>query len=199
MSSSENPVSDTSSTKKKSLKKKKKDDDVASDLSQVPEEVPVNGESKSDSILPPVDALVSDVSSNDIPALGPDDVQTAPGVVVPVCESSNVEEVNKLENTMTKDQIIAEELVKEVAKNEEELNMNLVAGVDIESERVMTMDQFNERKSFYEKYIQEMQDRLSHEEDAAANLNQGKRKLEGEISNLKKDLENLELALQKVC
>ena len=49
-----------------------------------------------------------------------------------------------------------------------------------------------------DRMIQDLQDRLSHEEDAAANLSSSKKKLEGDISNLKKDLENLELSLQKV-
>jgi cell division protein FtsL len=43
-----------------------------------------------------------------------------------------------------------------------------------------------------------MQDRLSHEEDAHAQLNQQKKKLESEISQQKKEIEDLELSLQKV-
>ena len=46
--------------------------------------------------------------------------------------------------------------------------------------------------------LKDLQDRLSHEEDAASNLQSNKKKLEGDLSNLKKDMENLELALQKV-
>lgn len=53
-------------------------------------------------------------------------------------------------------------------------------------------------KSATDLMIQDLQDRLSHEEDAAAGLSSTKKKLEGDISNLKKDLENLELSLQKV-
>ena len=53
-------------------------------------------------------------------------------------------------------------------------------------------------KTASDRMIQEMQDRLSHEEDASASLSSTKKKLEGDISNLKKDLENLELSLQKV-
>lgn len=59
-------------------------------------------------------------------------------------------------------------------------------------------EQLNEFKSAADLMMQDLQDRLSHEEDAAQNLNSTKRKLEGDISNLKKDLENLELSLQKV-
>lgn len=54
-------------------------------------------------------------------------------------------------------------------------------------------------KSLCDVKLQELQDRLAHEEDAAQNLSSGKKKLEGDISNLKKDIENLELALSKVC
>ena len=42
-----------------------------------------------------------------------------------------------------------------------------------------------------------MQDRLSHEEDAHASLSSSKKKLENEIQNQKKEIEDLELALQK--
>uniref|UniRef100_T1IQ65 Myosin heavy chain, muscle n=1 Tax=Strigamia maritima TaxID=126957 RepID=T1IQ65_STRMM len=45
--------------------------------------------------------------------------------------------------------------------------------------------------------LQEMQERLSGEEDAHNSLNQVKRKLENEISGMKKDVEDLELNLQK--
>lgn len=65
-------------------------------------------------------------------------------------------------------------------------------------QNMYSLDELNHYKSVYESRMQEMQDRLSHEEDAAQNLSQSKRKLESDISNLKKDLENVELSLQKV-
>uniref|UniRef100_A0A1W7RA59 Myosin heavy chain, muscle n=1 Tax=Hadrurus spadix TaxID=141984 RepID=A0A1W7RA59_9SCOR len=48
-----------------------------------------------------------------------------------------------------------------------------------------------------EQQLQELQDRLGHEEDAHASLNSAKKKLEGEISSMKKDIEDLELTIQK--
>lgn len=46
--------------------------------------------------------------------------------------------------------------------------------------------------------LQELQERLSREEDAHANLNQNKKKLEGETANLRKEIEDLQLVIQKV-
>lgn len=46
--------------------------------------------------------------------------------------------------------------------------------------------------------LQELQERLSREEDSASNLNSSKKKLEGEVSNLKKEIEDLQLVIQKV-
>jgi seryl-tRNA synthetase len=46
---------------------------------------------------------------------------------------------------------------------------------------------------------QDTQERLQQEEDARNQLFQNKKKLEQEASGLKKDIEDLELALQKVC
>ena len=46
--------------------------------------------------------------------------------------------------------------------------------------------------------LQDTQDRLTQEEDARNQLFQAKKKLEQELSGLKKDIEDLELALQKV-
>ena len=45
---------------------------------------------------------------------------------------------------------------------------------------------------------QDTQERLQQEEDARNQLFQGKKKLEQEISGLKKDIEDLELSVQKV-
>ena len=66
-------------------------------------------------------------------------------------------------------------------------------------EDMISRTELNNYKSACDSLIQDLQDRLSHEENAAANLNQSKKKLEGDIQNLKKDIENVELALQKVC
>lgn len=46
--------------------------------------------------------------------------------------------------------------------------------------------------------LQELQERLAREEDAHANLNQNKKKLEGEAANLRKEIEDLQLVIQKV-
>lgn len=46
--------------------------------------------------------------------------------------------------------------------------------------------------------FQDTQERLQQEEDARNQLFQGKKKLEQEISGLKKDIEDLELTVQKV-
>lgn len=46
--------------------------------------------------------------------------------------------------------------------------------------------------------LQELQERLGREEDAHASLNSNKKKLEGEMSNLKKEIEDLQLVIQKV-
>ena len=46
--------------------------------------------------------------------------------------------------------------------------------------------------------LQDTQDRLTQEEDARNQLFQAKKKLEQELSGFKKDIEDLELALQKV-
>lgn len=62
----------------------------------------------------------------------------------------------------------------------------------------ISRDELNSYKSACDALIKELQDRLSHEEDAAANLAGNKKKLEGDLSSLKKDIEDLELALQKV-
>lgn len=53
-------------------------------------------------------------------------------------------------------------------------------------------------KNTYDLLIQDYQDRLSHEEDAHTQLSSQKKKLEGEISNQKKEIEDMNLALQKV-
>lgn len=66
-------------------------------------------------------------------------------------------------------------------------------------EDMISREELNNYKTACNSLIQDLQDRLSHEEDAAANLNQNKKKLEGDVANLKKDIENLELTLQKVC
>ena len=87
--------------------------------------------------------------------------------------------------------------VPETKKKNEDFPDVLPTNVDPDADKI-TINELNNYKRTYEKIIQEMQDRLSHEEDSAASLNQGKRKLEGDIQNLKKDLENVELALQKV-
>ena len=46
--------------------------------------------------------------------------------------------------------------------------------------------------------FQDTQERLQQEEDARNQLFQGKKKLEQEIAGLKKDIEDLELTVQKV-
>lgn len=46
--------------------------------------------------------------------------------------------------------------------------------------------------------LQDITDRFQQEEEARNNLFQGKKKLEQEISGLKKDLEDLELTIQKI-
>ncbi|RWS28092.1 myosin heavy chain: muscle-like protein, partial [Leptotrombidium deliense] len=66
-----------------------------------------------------------------------------------------------------------------------------------ESHPSIDIEQLRTYRNTYETLIQELQDRLSHEEDAHASLMQGKRKLEGDLSSLKKDIEDLELNLQK--
>ena len=47
-------------------------------------------------------------------------------------------------------------------------------------------------------HLQDTQERLQQEEDARNQLFQGKKKLEQELSGLKKDIEDLELTVQKV-
>jgi thiamine pyrophosphokinase len=51
---------------------------------------------------------------------------------------------------------------------------------------------------FLSYHFQDTQERLQQEEDARNQLFQGKKKLEQEISGLKKDIEDLELSVQKV-
>ena len=53
-------------------------------------------------------------------------------------------------------------------------------------------------RKHYESLVQDLQDRLSHEEEAHTQLSQTKKKLENEISSQKKEIEDMELALQKV-
>lgn len=50
----------------------------------------------------------------------------------------------------------------------------------------------------YRQQLQELQDRLQQEEDAHTQLLGTKKKLEGEIQGFKKDIEDLELTIQKV-
>lgn len=211
MSSSDSTpvVSDSASpvAKKKSLKKKKKgEDEVTGDLSQVTEEVPdevpelhVNGENN----LSDSSSAVSATIPSEPSALGSPlrtDSEEVPYEKVDIKDVTGGSATDGDEGEhITERKVSVEVLLDEKAKELEELaKRDLEPSVNVESERVMTMEQFNERKSFFEKYIQELQDRLSHEEDSAASLNQSKRKLEGDVQNLKKDLENLELALQKV-
>ncbi|XP_074602160.1 myosin heavy chain isoform X13 [Brevipalpus obovatus] len=52
-------------------------------------------------------------------------------------------------------------------------------------------------KQDLEHQLHEIQDRLAHEEDAHATLSSSKKKLEGEVAHLKKDIEDMELNLQK--
>ncbi|XP_067145161.1 myosin heavy chain, muscle-like isoform X10 [Centruroides vittatus] len=53
------------------------------------------------------------------------------------------------------------------------------------------------QKADLECQLQETQDRLNHEEDAHTQLTQTRKKLESEVSSLKKDVEDLELTIQK--
>ncbi|XP_022251923.1 myosin heavy chain, muscle-like [Limulus polyphemus] len=53
------------------------------------------------------------------------------------------------------------------------------------------------QKGDLESQVQELNDRLTQEEQSAAQMNQNKKKLEGDISALKKEIEDLQLALQK--
>lgn len=62
----------------------------------------------------------------------------------------------------------------------------------------ISIAEYNSYKSTCDRLIKELQDRLSHEEEAASNLNQNKKKLEGDIAQMKKEIEDLELGLQKV-
>ena len=80
-----------------------------------------------------------------------------------------------------------------LAPIESELPLN----VDPNADKISREELINYRIAC-DSLIKDLQDRLSHEEDAAANLSSNKKKLEGDISNLKKEIENLELALQKV-
>ena len=57
----------------------------------------------------------------------------------------------------------------------------------------------NALKRQYDSLLQELQDRLGHEEDAHSNLSSAKKKLEQELAHQKKEIEDLELSLQKVC
>lgn len=197
MSSSESNtvVSESPGAKKKSLKKKKKDDEVPSDLSQVPEEIPNTDDlTNSQNVLD--NSTEDTVTSDSVNQPLSDDVQPSVENIQPDVENV-LPPAKNLDNVLV-DSCDVKKIDDPVDKIDEMQKQDPEPPINIESERVMTMDQFNERKSFFEKYIQELQDRLSHEEDAAANLNQNKRKLEGDVQNLKKDLENLELALQKV-
>lgn len=201
--------------KKKSLKKKKKEDEISSDLSQVPEEVTNNQPEKNPSDSLPTDPVVPD--DTPVSDTKTEDPPLVPETDPPVENVNTIDENEKFEEKGEKatqeensESVIKPEGVEVRKKSLKELDEEKAKELDklgdrdlepvfnVESERVMTMDQFNERKSFFEKYIQELQDRLSHEEDSAASLNQNKRKLESDVANLKKDIENLELALQKV-
>lgn len=77
------------------------------------------------------------------------------------------------------------------------INSDLPMNVDPNADKVSREELINYRLAC-DSLLKDLQDRLSHEEDAAQSLSSNKKKLEGDISNLKKDIENLELALQKV-
>lgn len=105
-------------------------------------------------------------------------------------EKSSVDEKRR-ESVIPKSE--SKDLVKDPgASVNDELPMN------VESEQSISLKAYELCKLTYENLIQEMQDRLSGEEDAHQNLSAGKKKLEGDISHLKKDIEDLELSLQKV-
>lgn len=53
-------------------------------------------------------------------------------------------------------------------------------------------------KRQYDLLLQDLQDRLGHEEDAHSALTSQKKKLEQELAQQKKEIEDLELSLQKV-
>lgn len=74
---------------------------------------------------------------------------------------------------------------------------DLPMNVDPNADKISREELINYRIAC-DSLIKDLQDRLSHEEDAAASLQSNKKKLEGDVSNLKKEIENLELALQKV-
>lgn len=69
---------------------------------------------------------------------------------------------------------------------------------DNDSSNKISLQELENYKKTYNNLIQELQDRLSHEEDAHSSLASTKKKLEGDLGNLKKEIEDLELALQKV-
>lgn len=90
-----------------------------------------------------------------------------------------------------------------ISENPANSNSNSMGFVDAEklAEDIAKAAQYELLTSYKQQYdllIQDLQDRLSHEEDAHAALNQTKKKLEGEIAHQKKEIEDLELSLQKV-
>ena len=67
-----------------------------------------------------------------------------------------------------------------------------------EDKGFITEDYMNKVKKQYDLLLQDLNDRLSHEEDAHTSLTQAKKKLESELASQKKEIEDLELSLQKV-
>ncbi|XP_023210290.1 myosin heavy chain, muscle-like isoform X18 [Centruroides sculpturatus] len=110
------------------------------------------------------------------------------------------EKLKKAEEALQKEEKLRKDLeVHNVKLLQEKNDMFL----QLESERAGSGD-VEERlqktiaiKVDLESQLQELQDRLNHEEDAHSSLNSVKKKLEGEISSLKKDMEDLELTIQK--
>ncbi|PSN34122.1 Myosin heavy chain [Blattella germanica] len=129
--------------------------------------------------------------------------------VKPMLNVTRVEdEIKKLEEKAAKAQEAFEKEEK-LRKEVEALNTKLIQEktellASLEGEKGSLSD-FQEKtnklqaqKADLESQLHDTQERLQQEEDARNQLFQGKKKLEQEISGLKKDIEDLELAIQKI-
>lgn len=136
-----------------------------------------------------VKSSVQDESQPDLQIPAPLE-ESVPVAIVPVVESVVTQPTPIVQNKL---EVATPEPVVPVARFSNELPVNTCT-----CKNHISRDELEDYKLTSDGLIQELQDRLSHEEDAASNLSQGKKKLEGDLSGLKKEIEDLELGLQKV-
>lgn len=105
------------------------------------------------------------------------------------------ENLEKMEKTKKE----LEALNVTLTEQKNDIYLELQAKEDTMIEMEERIEKFVLEKADFESQIKEMEEKLLDEEDAAAELEDLRKKLTGENDELKKDIEDLESTLAKVC